>query len=231
MYTKKYDLIFGIGGACSCSTLLRNRQLQNFSYPFDWVSHQYFKGSIDILGNKFKNFIEYEDLEYICSPLEHDIYRNKSNNMLFNHDFPKNYDKNRKESFLLVKEKYDRRINRLLTKISESKRVLMVYLEIVRLQEEEKEREINSDEFIVNSYQKIISAYNFKNSPLCRLFGRTMDLLYIGYDPYIPPKKIIKKQLCDGLTRMTINYKLDDLHHNSVDFSMLHKVLRNFSIG
>lgn len=31
----KYDLIFSMGEACSCSDLIRSINYQNYSYPFD----------------------------------------------------------------------------------------------------------------------------------------------------------------------------------------------------
>jgi len=32
-----YDLIFSIGEACFCTQILRFNNLQEFSYPFDWM--------------------------------------------------------------------------------------------------------------------------------------------------------------------------------------------------
>ena len=62
---KKYDLVFGIGAACSCSQMLRKTGLQFSSYPFDWLYGTDFSGRVDILTNDFKDFVNKEDLTFI----------------------------------------------------------------------------------------------------------------------------------------------------------------------
>ena len=86
---QKFDLIFSLGEACSCTEVLRRNYLQIYSYPFDWLFGSNFIKRCDILASKFKNFIEKEDLKY--SHEEQNInciaYYNQSNDITFNHDF------------------------------------------------------------------------------------------------------------------------------------------------
>ena len=58
---RSYDLIFGIGEACSCTQSLRDSGLQIFSYPLDWLFGLNFEGRMNILLN---DFIDKDDLKY-----------------------------------------------------------------------------------------------------------------------------------------------------------------------
>lgn len=128
--TEAYDLIFSIGEACSCTEGLRKLKLQETSYPFDWLWGATFLDRIKILTSGFKNFINLEDLtfSYCENSISCDAYANNFNNLIFNHDFPK--DVPISSSYNQIKEKYERRINRLLNKINYSQKVLLVYVEI-----------------------------------------------------------------------------------------------------
>ena len=54
---KKYDLIFSIGEACSCTSALRLAKLQFKSYPLDWLFGSDFIGRCKILASQFEHFI------------------------------------------------------------------------------------------------------------------------------------------------------------------------------
>ena len=36
-YIKKYNFVFSLGAACTCTDMIRRMKLQDYSYPFDWV--------------------------------------------------------------------------------------------------------------------------------------------------------------------------------------------------
>ena len=129
MKLRKFDLIFSLGEACSSSETLRRHLLQVESYPFDWLYGSDFIGRCRILVNDFENFIEKEDLEYAheVRSIKCVAYHNKSNDITFNHDFLKELPLD--ESYEQVKQKYNRRIARLLKNIENSKDVLVVWLE------------------------------------------------------------------------------------------------------
>src|SRR5574344_454709 len=150
----KYDLIFGIGEACSCSQALRNQNLQVYSYPFDWLFGSTFEGRINILVNKFKDFINKSDLEYSYSKrnIHCNAYHNKKNDLTFNHDFQK--DISFEEAYPQIRTKYDRRINRLLQKIESAKSILVVYLQTPELNHIQIENDL-----IISSFAKIKKCY------------------------------------------------------------------------
>lgn len=93
----KYDLFISIGEDCACTSYLRNCKLQFSSFPFDWLTHATFEKRIEILCNDFH----------------------------FYHDFAQ--DTPLEVSYPDVREKYNRRIERLYQKINQAKKVLFVW--------------------------------------------------------------------------------------------------------
>ena len=124
----RYDLVFGIGQACSCSWALREAGLQFASYPFDWVANVDLVGRSRIVADDFRDWLVEDRMEFEKGTPSYncDIYHNRVTGMGFNHDFPKGVPF--KESFPSVRAKYDRRINRLFADIRRSKRVLVVWV-------------------------------------------------------------------------------------------------------
>lgn len=59
---KKFDLIFSLGEDCACSSYLRRFNLQEYSYPFDWLTKADFSVRVDLLLNDFEGFLEKENL-------------------------------------------------------------------------------------------------------------------------------------------------------------------------
>ena len=140
-FTKKkilndtYDLIFGIGAACSCSETLRTCGLQFKSYPLDWLYGADLKTRIDFVVNGFQDFINKEDLIKAGErehPLPCDIYANTRNQIVFNHDFALH--QNLDDTYPGVKEKYDRRIKRLYDHIEKAQKILVIYIQTPAMQ-------------------------------------------------------------------------------------------------
>ena len=129
MRREKFDFVVGIGSACIASQAMRDAGLQYASYPFDWMSGPTFGQRIQTVCSEFEGWFRQEDLEFAGNPngFTHDSYRNRATNALFPHDFE--IGRSLAESYPTVKEKYDRRIDRLYASIRRSKRVLVVWLE------------------------------------------------------------------------------------------------------
>ena len=129
---KKYDLIFGIGEACSCTQSLRKYNLQIRSFPFDWLYGSDFLRRCQIIAQRFDRFIDINDLKD-TGKVNNDknnpckVYNNIHNDITFNHDFFITEDFN--TIYPIVKEKYNRRIKRLLKNFETSKNILIVYME------------------------------------------------------------------------------------------------------
>lgn len=168
---KVYDLIFSIGEACSCTECLRFNKLQDASYPFDWIFGATFLDRIKILTSKFDNFLNLKDLTFSYSEnsISCDAYKNNFNNLTFNHDFPKDIPLS--SSYNQVKEKYNRRINRLLNKINTSQNVLLVYIETPMTSNTLK------NDGVLHEAQKFLEQ---------AFPGTQCDILYITHDETLP---------------------------------------------
>ena len=124
---RKFDLVISIGHRCFTSLMLRQNNLQVASFPFDWLLNTEYKQSLDFLCNNFDDFLEKKDLVLVENEGNqfHNTYKNKRTNFSLVHDFPVNVDFDKQ--FEIVKEKYTKRINRLIEKIRLSNTVLLVY--------------------------------------------------------------------------------------------------------
>lgn len=133
---KRYDLVLGLGPACSCSQTLRKARLQLLSFPFDWTSYlrnliQYpgdIPRKVDDICAGMAHWFEREDIAYVHREADgQDIPYNRRTTAFFPHDFhsPEELEKN----FDKVKAKYARRISRMLELIRQAKDVLIVRLD------------------------------------------------------------------------------------------------------
>lgn len=167
----KYDLIFSLGAACSCTQVLRKNGLQLASYPFDWLYGSTFDKRVDILTAGFADFINQNDLEYIGrdnGQKQHlcDVYYNKATDITFNHDFPAGMPL--AEAYVPVKEKYHRRGRRLLAQIKAARRVLAVWIEAPNCADK-----LADASALLSGWQKLSSHF----------LDTEIDLLYISNSP------------------------------------------------
>lgn len=193
---KYYDFIMSLGQYCVTSTALRRCHLQDVSCVFDWSAgilpekcgKAGLEGKVDLICNDFQNFFEKEDFENRGNNQENDTYNlfivNKRTGLQYKHDFPANigFDKN----FAAVKEKYMRRIERFYHTMSESTKVLFVF--------------ICKDEGLTNNY--LIA----QQEKLARKFpNKIIDLLYITQKSDMPSDKLVEYQLTPHVKRCECN--------------------------
>lgn len=126
---KRYDFIFSLGQACSCTENLRKANLQVMSYPFDWLYGTTIKERVDLLVAGFKGWFEKGDFVFDCHKdgSRFNVYRNTRTGLIFNHDFPTEDDFD--TGYAKVADKYTRRVARLLGKVEAARRALAVYVE------------------------------------------------------------------------------------------------------
>jgi hypothetical protein len=204
LFDKKFDLIFSIGAACSCTQMLRSTHLQFYSYPFDWLYGASILERVEILINDMKDFINKEDLEYAHEErsISCNAYFNKHNNITFNHDFLKDVPFD--EMYEKVREKYDRRSNRLLEQIKNSKNVLFVYL-----QTPDNKIPI-SDEELIKAQKLLQNKFNSQN----------IYLLYLFCDNLNPSNTVIN----NNILKIQLDYDAKDKNYPYVVNS---KILKN----
>ena len=125
---KKYDFIFSLGAACSCSQSLRLAGLQFASYPFDWLYGGSITTRVEGLLNGLDGWFDAAQLVKHEVPwkFEHESYRNLRTGVVYKHDF----DWNRPLADMIggVREKYARRLKRLEERIASAKSVLAVWI-------------------------------------------------------------------------------------------------------
>ena len=212
LFETQYDLVFGIGGACSCTQILRKCCLQFNSYPYDWLFGSDILTRVKILSNNYKDFINFEDFEdagydnndknNLC-----EAYHNKNNDITFNHDFA--YDKPLAETYDAVKQKYDRRIKRQISQIENSENVLVVYLQPPH------ERTVVDNETLIKSHDVLQTRFSKQNITLLYVYcnhGKKdasykeiqkgiikTEYDYDAYDaniPYAVNDAVLQKQFC-----------------------------------
>lgn len=149
-FNHKFNLVISIGEDCACTSYLRRCNLQNCSYPFDWLTKANFMTRIDLIVNDFQRFLEMEDLVSIEKKRDtyngrrFDLYENTYNKFHFYHDFPIGVPL--EKSFDDINKKYQRRIKRLYDKIETSESILFVWLSHSKL---------HNNEEIISGYQKL----------------------------------------------------------------------------
>ncbi len=194
---KRYDVIIPIGSICKTSQNLRNFKLQNESLPFDWILTLDINQVRDMLSSHFSGFLEQENMEFKGKESEQtDIYMDTKTNIGFWHDFP--HDIALSESFDKIKQKYNRRIERLYKLIEQSQDILFFRTNTIRPQSGYDIKEIiypktqEPDEKIIQWVKDIRQLFP----------GKNISLLEVSV--FNEPHNNQKKELADGITRVEI---------------------------
>lgn len=207
-YKTKYDLIFSIGAACSCTQILRKCRVQYFSYPFDWIVGCNIIDRCKMLVNNLEKFIDKEDLEFAhkVESTQCNAYKNKYNNILFNHDF--NINETLDEGYERVRSKYERRLKRLYSQIEQSNKVLVVYIQLP-----------NKKEVIQN--QELKEAHKI----LTERFGDKFTLLYLHSSERTKLEERNIEKVSHDIYKVTFDY---NGYNPEIDYAVNFKRLRKY---
>lgn len=194
---KRYDVIIPIGSICKTSQNLRNLKLQNESLPFDWILTLDINQVKDMLSSHFAGFLEQENMEYKDKESEQtDIYMDTKTNIGFWHDFPHDVPLN--ESYDKIKQKYNRRIDRLFKLIDQSHDILFFRTNTIRPESGYSLKEIiypkaqEPDEKIIKWVEDIRKLFPHKN----------ISLLEVSV--FNEPHEFQKRELAKGITRVDV---------------------------
>ena len=167
MKKEKYDLIFSCGSFCGVSFALRNNGLQFESYPFDWLLNFSPILFAKYLKNNFTTYFLKENLVFDSEKTPTDniawsVYKDKTNNVEYLHFFEKqlSFDKN----YEILKKKFNKRIDRLLKRIKEAGKILLIYASK------------NPEE-----YDKILESFN----EIEKIVGSKIDFIFIKLNTVI----------------------------------------------
>lgn len=199
----RYDLVIGMGMACSCSQALRRANLQFLSFPFDWVApdtrdrrhlERDLPNRAHSIVNAFGDWLRIEDLRFV-RPHEtngKDIYLNARTGLVFNHDFPAG--RPLAETFPEVAGKYRRRSIRLIELIRRSRKVLLVRIERPDLPG------VTPAADCVEARQILTAGFP----------GIRFDLLQLVCDPSRPRSDRNETTPAEGIVRIGFDYRSED---------------------
>ena len=165
---KKYDVIFSMGAACSCSQALREAGLQFASFPFDWVGGPGMSFKAQMMVDDFAGWFAPGTLTRIEAPKFSTCtwYRDKFGFTPL-HDFP--VEVPLEERLPVVQAKYRRRIDRFTRLLDAARRVLVVHVE--------------SEGFTTSSVE---DAVNARKTLARRWPGVAFDMLVVKYREGVP---------------------------------------------
>lgn len=122
-----FDLYISLGNNCISAMTLKTLNLRTFSFPFDWLCGVPLEKNLDWILKEFKNFLNYSDLSFPEQILKDELHlrvKNITTGTHFLHDFSNNS----LPEFQSIKQKYERRCERLLYS-SINQKLLFLYIE------------------------------------------------------------------------------------------------------
>lgn len=127
MMSKKYDVIYSLGINCACAEYLRKNNLRHKSGPLDWLISSDNYAPFKTILDEFKIFLDFSNLsqqETTENQVNINLLHTKNKYILM-HDFFKG--ETFENQIPTVKQKYLRRITRLLNDLKSSKNILLVW--------------------------------------------------------------------------------------------------------
>lgn len=109
--------IISLGPGCGTAKSLEKIGARSQAGPFDWVTTKNFESIIELIENKFSDFLVASNIYQSDNVSEPQVYYDLKFNIGFYHDF--NMFKSFESQFMDVKKKYNRRIERFLISIKE----------------------------------------------------------------------------------------------------------------
>lgn len=214
----KYDTIIPIGCSCVAAQALRENKKRSRSFPLDWIKPTHITSAVDFLENHFRDFFNKEDLQrkQECDNRKNIGYINARTNLLFVHDFKS--ENTFDEEYELVKEKYNRRIERIYQTVNEKQNILFFYVHVpLFFKEKILEKEI------ISAYHHLLKIFPHKN---IHLLCVSLDGSGDGY---------IKKELADNIDYVScFECQTDETDENFLDYCKyrpnMNKLLKAYQV-
>ena len=142
-YKQSNKILIPIGRKCEVALGLRMYHLRKQAYPFDWNIVP-ISTALELIENRFKDFLAEENLIFLPPikgrPLneKNELVTNNDGSILwtlripvicrkYNMLFPHDFSEKGIDDLPIVKEKYSRRISRLLKKLDKGEDILFLY--------------------------------------------------------------------------------------------------------
>jgi len=184
-------IIIPFGEDCLISIALKELGLRKISLPFDWIGYEgksgtYFSEAIDLLCNSCNDFFNLDDLENKGPTGNTDkcwyVY-NKRTGFRFKHDFPET--NSLEEVFQRVKDKYNRRIKRLLGMLNSQKCLIFVHMTYVKI----------NDNLLIQKYNQLKE--KFSNAKI--------DFIILESDNQINKENYQESLITENIKKVTFN--------------------------
>ena len=151
-------IFISLGSTCCITQQLKNHNLRQNAYPFDWIRITNLNNVSKLLDNHFYDFLKFEEIQFIefsdrfliNNVSGSYIYKNKYCG--FYHEFSEMLDEN---TYNLFKNKYERRIERLFELLKSNNEIIFIREEIGKIK-------ISKIINLIDKLKKINSKMNFE---------------------------------------------------------------------
>ncbi len=129
IFEQEYDIILPLGAGCPAATTLDYHGMRFASYPFDWLQSGTFSAQVELLAQRFYDFLNPGDITThpTITNTHCTVVENTRWGYISHHDFP--LGSSPQENHAEVQAKFDRRIRRLISRMDAGARVLLLWLE------------------------------------------------------------------------------------------------------
>ncbi|PAD35298.1 MULTISPECIES: DUF1796 family putative cysteine peptidase [Terribacillus] len=123
-----YDAVFSLGDLCLGAIQMKKNNLRPFSGPLDWMGTPLLPKVTQLFEKRFADFMLQENLRIVGKATEQMLLVSDDRNFVMSsHDFDTAHNSlTHLAMYPQVKEKLDRRVNRLLEKLITAQRILFV---------------------------------------------------------------------------------------------------------
>lgn len=196
------NLYVPIGVECSVSHYLRSVGKRKEAYPFDWNVVP-ITSAIQLMANNFYGFLEKESLVFL-PPTKRLLFNESGTDLIISNEiitpvicarygilFPHDFSENGIADYLIIKEKYERRIQRLILALHKHSRPIFVYNDVCLNEWQLNQYKLAGIDFHHDIRERIFSDFsklNIKGSKLISL-----NELRIYLKPLAFYRKVVRK--------------------------------------
>ncbi|QGR53941.1 papain-like cysteine peptidase [Moumouvirus maliensis] len=209
-----------LGSTCGVSYQLQKLKMRGEAMPFDWIKTVELSSIINVLESGFLKFLNFDSLKFHNESIKHpvlstDDFKENTDNtksyiyknnlgMIFYHDFNAEIKSDNDENYIMFRDKYVRRFDRLSNYFSSGEKLVFI-------RDEHKPHRFNTE--LVKKLYDLLSS-KMEN-------GTTFKLIIIINNPKNKKYEWIKEAEQLGIkivndTKKLIGWKRDDLDWISI---------------
>ena len=214
---EKYDLIFSLGSFPLVASILRQKELQIYDFPFDKISGGDFLTRMSLLLLDCRDFIEQKNLVKEDNPSKSDVVQIKDikTGFVYYSDFDKKLPI--ENIYPSIKQKIDKYIKTLNILLRAAKKVLILYVENPQL----KEDDVDNEDLVKEAIEKLKYKYPQKE----------FKLIYVKNDGNIHNVKV--SPIGNHSEKVILNFykRFSEMSAYEIDVSVLSLILSNIDLN